>query len=371
MISDTPQIDQEVTNLLHLAYAKRANGRSLLFNTITDLLERRDSELSKIELSLMSEILEKLLNNVEMSVRRKLADRLALNKDAPVDLIILLANDQIEVATPVLLLSKLLSDKELIKVIRHKTAQHQLSIASRKKLSSGVCRELITMGNSKTLVMLLNNHDADIDEESLLILIEKSKNNISIQPPLIERPDLPKEMATRMYQWVSLSLRQSILTKLNLSETDVNELLRKTVDEVAKGEVDQITRERSEVLLVNKLYKAGKLQPSFLMKCLNQGHSTMFEIAFSRLISVPLKSMRSFLYDRGAETLAVSCCAAGIDQSVFLTIYGLTRSIKKDDTKLSDEEIANAFDYFKHLDKKRAQTTLQKWVAETSHMPVT
>lgn len=370
MATSEPKIDQEVSNLLKLAHGKEAGGRTVLFSTITDLLERRHNDLSKTELALMSEILSKLISDVEMNIRTKLAQKLSSQEDAPLDLVILLANDQIEVAKPILDLSTLLSDDDLIRIIRHKTAQHQLSIASRKHLSSGVCRELISIGNTKTLVTLLTNHDAQIDNTSLAALVERSKESVPIQPPLIERPDLPKEMAAKMYQWVSNSLRESILTNLNLSEDELSKLLDSAISEVSNEEVDTITREKSEILLVNKLHKAGKLQPSFLMKSLNQGQSSLFEIAFSKLISVPRKIMRSFLYDRGPDALAVSCCAAGIDQSVFLTIYKLTREAKDMNTTLSDHETATAFSYFQKMDKKRAQLTIQKWVAEATGAPI-
>jgi len=366
MAPDELKIHEEISSLLALAQDKNASGRSTLFNSITDFLERRHAELSPTEKSLMSDILDKLLNSVEMAVRQKLAERLAQDSDAPLDLIVLLANDQIEVATPVLELSEILSDDELINIIRHKTAQHQLSIASRKKLSSGVCRELVNVGGNNTLVMLLNNHDAAINNEGLAALVEKSKNNIPIQPPLIERPDLPKEMAAKMYQWVSESLKQSILANFDMTEDDIDDLLNAVVEDASNGEENQVTREKSEALLVDKLHKAGKLSPAFLMKCLNQGQSSLFEIAFSKIINVPRKIMRSFLYNRGAESLAVSCCAAGIDQSVFLTIFELTREAQNLDTTISDEETAKAFEYFKKLDSKRAQITIQKWVAEAT-----
>lgn len=365
-----PKIDLEVSSLLKLAHKKETGGRSVLFNTITDLLERRHNELSSSERLLMTEIVTKLISDVEMNIRVKLADKLASKEDAPMDLVLLLANDQIEVAKPILSLSTLLSDDDLICIIRHKTAQHQLSIASRKRLSSGVCRELITMGNTNTLITLLNNHDARIDNKSIAELVEKSKKSPPIQPPLIERPDLPKEMAAKMYQWVSNSLRETILDNFDISEEEISGLLDSAMAEAHAEDVDELTREKSETLLVNKLHKAGKLQPSFLMKSLNQGQSSLFEIAFSKLISVPRKIMRSFLYDRGADALAVSCCAAGIDQSVFLTIYKLTREAQNVSPELSDTETATAFAYFKKLDKKRAQMTIQKWVADATRTPI-
>ncbi|MCF8475209.1 MAG: DUF2336 domain-containing protein [Emcibacter sp.] len=363
-------INEEVVHLLEIANTKGETGRGELFGTITNFLERRHGELSQIQLSLMSDILEKLIHNVEIDIRKKMANKLSDKLDAPLDLIILLANDNIDVSLPILTFSRLLSDEELIKIIHHKTVQHQLGIASRKQLSSHVCRELISVGTTKTLIMLLNNYDAHIDPQSLAILAEKSKNNIPIQAPLIERPDLPKVLAAKIYQWVSDGLKESILANFKLNEDEIANLLESTVSEIHSENMSKETQEKSEAVLVNKLYDAGNLKPSFLMKCLYQGQSSLFEIAFSKMTKVPRNIMRAFLYDRGSESLAVSCCAAGIDRSVFLTIYELTRKAQNKDPNLSKNEIEAALEYFNKYDKKRAMMTIQKWVAEATHTTV-
>jgi len=366
--TDLP-INEEVSRLLKFAHTNKAEGRSDLFTVIVDFLERRHAELTKNQLSLMSDILVKLISDVEIAIRQKLVGRLAEDDTAPIDLIILLANDQIEVARPVLSLSTLLSDEDLIEIIRHKTVQHQLAITSRRRLSPKICHELITVGNSKTLVMLLNNPQARIDQESFSTLVEKSRNDRHIQPPLIERPDLPANLAARMYQWVSDSLKQAILTNFHLNEADIERLVATAVTEATIEHEARITQEGSEILLVNKLHKAGRLTPSFLMKCLRQGQSSLFEIAFSKIILVPQKLMRSLLYDGDTKTLAVICCAADIDRSVFMTIYQLTRRAQNLDPELSNEEIADALEYYRKLDKQTALVTIQQWVRETPQRP--
>lgn len=364
MNSDNLSINEEISRLLRLAHSKKDDGRSELFSVIVEFLERRHSEMAGNELSLMSEILIKLISDVEMNIREKLASRLARDSDAPVDLIILLANDQIEVALPVLSLSSLLSDDSLIEIIRHKTVQHQLAITSRHELSCHVCRELISIGNSKTLIMLLNNPQARIDNESFALLVDKSKDASPLQPPLIERPDLPKELAAKMYQWVSDNLKRSILANFHLDESEIDRLVTQAIEDATAEDEILTTQEKSEILLVDKLMKAGRLKPSFLMKSLRQGQSSLFEIAFSRMIQVTLKIMRSLLYDRDTKTIAVVCNAAGIDRSVFMTIYQLSRTVRNLDPALSDSEIAEVLEYYRKLDRQDALATIQKWAAE-------
>ncbi|MFC7050247.1 DUF2336 domain-containing protein [Emcibacter nanhaiensis] len=370
MASVNNTLDGEVTGLIKLAHEKSISGRSELFESIADLLERRHDDLSGKEVSLMTEILGTLFHHVEMEVRKKLAERLATRMDTSVDLIILLANDEIEVARPVLMLSKLLDDKNLIKIIRHKTIQHQLSITARKHLSSGVCRELITTGNDRVVVSLLSNKDANIDNETLAGLVEQSRNREEIQAPLINREDLPRELCAQMYQWVSDSLKEIILDTHSMSVEDINDIVSGTLREIETEDEKRAGLLSAEENLIEKLSKAGKLGPAFLMKSLSQGQVSLFEAGFAKLANIPKDIMSSILYDRGSEALAIACRAINIDRSVFLTIYRMTREARDMETKLSQEEIDRAYDRFNNMEPRRAQLTLHSWVQDASKSPL-
>lgn len=370
MSSKKQKIDGEVYDLLELAYDKNGTGRLSLFKGITDILERRHSELSQAELSLMSNILNNLIQDIEMGIRKKLSERLAREENAPIDLIILLANDTIEVAEPILMLSKIISDQELIKIIRHKTVQHQLGISSRKNLSSSVCQELVNHGNSNVMVSLLFNQDARISDNTIADLVEKSRFNTEIQPALIKRSDLPKELASKMYDWVSEALKKTILSTHKLTIQDIEKILLSSVKELQKEDEYRNTQDQSEERLVEKLDAAGRLRPSFLMKSLNQGQSSLFEISFARLLNIPRDIMCSVLYDRGPDSLAIACRAVNIDQSIFLTIYRLTREARDMDSDISKEETSRAFEFFKDMDQRRAQITIHKWVEDAIRNPI-
>ena len=75
-----------------------------------------EGALSERERALMGDILRKLIGDVEKAVRRELAERLAERGDAPRSLVIALANDEFEVAHPLLLKSTVLYDVDLIEI---------------------------------------------------------------------------------------------------------------------------------------------------------------------------------------------------------------------------------------------------------------
>ncbi len=143
----------------------------------------------------MGEILRQLVRDVELTMRKAIAERLSRKPDAPHALIIELANDQIDVAHPILKDSDVLRDVDLIEVIRHRTMEHQLAVAMRKTLSAGVSAALVETGNQDVIATLLNNHGATITREVMDYLVNETKRVDAYQNPLVRRPDLPPDLA--------------------------------------------------------------------------------------------------------------------------------------------------------------------------------
>ena len=108
--------DLELQELLDLARDKSVTGRTRLVQVVGDLFFEEERILSDRERALMTEILHQLIHDVEMSVRRALADRLADQPDAPHELVTVLANDEISVAHKILEKSLVLQDIELIEI---------------------------------------------------------------------------------------------------------------------------------------------------------------------------------------------------------------------------------------------------------------
>ncbi len=176
--TETRQVNgpgKELQFLLDLALDKSLEGRRTLTATIGDLFTKRDKVLTERERALMSDILRKLIHDCEMAVRRDLSERLAKAPNPPHDLIVSLANDDIEVAEPILMRSEVLRDPELIRVIRHRTQQHQLAIAMRRSLSEHVSDALVETGNVDVVKTLLENSDAKISEATMEYLAEESR----------------------------------------------------------------------------------------------------------------------------------------------------------------------------------------------------
>ena len=126
-------------------------GRTRLVQIVGDLFFEDKLVLSERERLLMTDILRQLIHDVEITVRKALAIRLADESNAPPDLVSTLANDQVEVAHPILLKSTVLQDIELIEIVKHRTLEHPLAITMRKTLSEALSDALVDTGNAKVI----------------------------------------------------------------------------------------------------------------------------------------------------------------------------------------------------------------------------
>src|ERR1700674_2104585 len=86
-----------------------------IYIAVATLFELQKEVFTKEERELAIDILKRVSKDVEMSIRIGMAERLAADEAAPHEIIVLLADDRIEVARPILARSPVLSDSDLIR----------------------------------------------------------------------------------------------------------------------------------------------------------------------------------------------------------------------------------------------------------------
>src|ERR1700754_3135287 len=91
-------------------------SREEIYLAVASLYRIQGTGLNQRERELMREILRRLARDVEMAIRIALAERLASDPTAPHDLILLLVDDAIEVARPLILNSPLLTEADALRL---------------------------------------------------------------------------------------------------------------------------------------------------------------------------------------------------------------------------------------------------------------
>ena len=120
-------------NLVLLAKEPTSEGRRKLLREVTDLFLEAPETLKNNEVALFGNIMGRIAYDLEMSVRQHLAEQLAGVDAAPHGLVTKLANDEIEVARPVLQESGVLRDEDLLEVVKIRSQGHLLAVSVREK----------------------------------------------------------------------------------------------------------------------------------------------------------------------------------------------------------------------------------------------
>jgi len=348
-------------DLFDLARNKTEEGRRELLETVSDLFLGNSQKLSDRERALMGEILRQLIHEMEIAVRRGLAQKLADNPNVPHALIVDLANDDAQVAHDILMQSDVLQDLDLIEVIQHRTLQHQLAVSMRKDVSDVVTRALVEAGDEDVITSLLTNHGATISREVMEYLVSESKRIDTYQNPLVHRPDLPPDLAQRMYWWVSAALRKYIFENFSMDRDALDDAINDTITEGDKslkggsGDIDEPSK------LVDRIAEVGELDEHFLVTSLRQGEVTLFDAAMCKMTDLRPTVFRRILYESGGEALALLCRAIDLEVETFLTVFELTRKAKDGHNGIGPEDLNKLRHLYETTNRDEADKVLKRW----------
>jgi len=351
---------ESVQELLALAHDRSREGREFLVTAAGEFIAEQNGVLNDNERALMTDILSRLVKDVEVSVRQKLALRLADIENAPHTLIVELANDEIEIAAPVLKRSKVLNDIDLIDVIRHKTLEHQLAVALRESISAPVSDALVQSGNPDAVEALLKNEGAAFGPETLETVVEQSRDRRNYQEPLLQRAELGPALAKRMYWWVSAALRTAILDRYELDPQSFDNAMEAAVqDTLVEEGADADNKTAPETLAA--LMKFDEVAQNDLVKALRAGNITQFQLMFQKATGLALPMLRVVLFEPGGERLAIVCRAIDMVPKVFAAIYRLLRMSSDGETPLKRGELTRIASLYLDIRPDLAMTVLRQW----------
>ncbi len=345
----------DMGRLAQLAVNPQGTSREEIYLAVASLYRIQGTGLNQRERALMHEILRRLTRDVEMAIRIALAERLADDTTAPHELILLLADDRIEVARPLLLRSPLLTDEDILKLVAQAGHAHHEAVASRPHIG-GPVTEILAMSEAEpVLVALVRNATARISALAYETLVEKSRRIASLQEPLTGRPDLPPVLATRMCEWVSDALKTYIARNYAIAPEKLSAAIVQAATVLSnEPAATKSPPAESAQKLIEKLGAAGQLKAGFLLRVLHQGQLDLFDLALAKLVGLPLPELRLKFYNGGPRAVALACRAVGIDRCVFNTVYNLARQARDLRTALTAADMAEVERVFKTVSKEGA-----------------
>ena len=351
------QITTRLPELMTLAKQSDSAARRTLLRELSDSFFGTP-ERTPVEQDLYGAVLGDLTRAMEDEVRAEIARRFAHASDAPRQLVRQLAEDELAVAEPVLTHSPVLTDADLIHVIKNRGQDHMRAVSRRETVTEAVSDAIVEHGDDATLHALLSNEGARLSRAASETAVDRAKANPDLHEATVNRAALPIDLLNEMYFVVEERLRSKILEENSrLSPEELEQALAAGRARVATDDGSLPPDYAESLAYVEELKAASQLTPAVLARFLRSGSRTCFLIALSQLADIDFHTARNIVERRELDALAVVCRAADLDKALFLT-YAVVL-LNNDGNAMGKARSYGAL--YMALDKDTAQRTLRFW----------
>lgn len=339
--------------LYGLAKDKKPAARSELTSAVSELLEM---ELSDSEKELIADVMIELIGKAEADLRQALAEKLSTMEEVPLRLILQIANDEIDIADPVLRNSPVLSDLDLIYIIKSKGPEYWQAIAARSALGNQVVNLLADTGDFNTALTLVENTGIELTEHAVLALSDLAQESEVLARPLLRRDEIPSDVACKLYQYVGHELKRFIRENYEVdSKTLIN-----TVDELVlelseASEASEFTPTSVMIKAAERYHEKGLLTLKLMLGVLRRGQIQAFVAQFSKFSGLSIDTVETILSQTNGQGLAVACKAFDVSKQDFMSIFLLTNRVRNRGKMVDLKEMTRAVSYYNRIDQAVAK----------------
>ena len=264
-------------------------------------------------------------------VRQILAEALKDVANAPPDLIRALAHDsEVEVSSPVLQFSPVLTDEDLLEIIHSSPMSGKLSAISKRQIvPANVADAIARTDDIDAIAVLLANPSAQIREETLDMLLERAPDHEDWHGPMVRRPQLSARAATRLARFVAESLLLVLQERPDLdpeTKAAVAAVVRRRVEEVgsdmadfhrgAKVVVPQTEVGEGPMDVAARLFKAGQLEEQAVMSAIASGDEDFVAAALATRANLPYALAQKIISTRSAKGMTALVWRARLGMAV-------------------------------------------------------
>lgn len=267
--------------------------------------------LRPTERALAERLLRLIADDAACLVRAALVVTLHNSPDLPRDVAVKLAADVDTIAVPILRFSPVLTDADIVSVLRSGAAAKTRAAANRARVSSTVARSVVRFGDSAAVADLAANDGADIDEGVAREMVRLWHEDDLITETMIARRDMPIDVLELLVAHTSAETALALQDRGVAPHVADDIALR--ARERATVEIARTARAPSDVeLLVDSLHREGRLNGSVVLRAICAGQMPFAELALARLAAMPLQKARLLLHDPGPYGVGAICGAAGL-----------------------------------------------------------
>lgn len=256
-----------------------------------------DGALNETERGLAEQILLILARDAAVQVRAALARSVEKSAHVPRDVAYALARDVEQVSLPLLRFSQSLTEEDLLTLVATTSDEGRLAMAGRDSVSSRLSSRLVELGNEATVVRLMSNEGAEIEDAAHAKALDRFGNSAAVPDAMASRRTLPAAVAERLVDLVSDAVRTHLVEHHAMSPDVAAELVLEIRDRALKNMIgDEV---ESATSVATRLHKGGTLSAPLILRALCLGDAPFFEASLAVLAGIPLMNAQKLLYDGG------------------------------------------------------------------------
>ena len=272
--------------------------------------------LSQTEKKIAEDIFRLISNDVEIQVRADLSDSLKNCSFLPHDIVDKIIKDVATVAMPMIQYSDVLTERDLIDIVKSHDEDKQIAVANRENVPSRVAEILIEDASETPVVILVSNYGARISDYGYDKLLERFQNNENIHRPLLMRPKVPVYVLEKLITHVSDELKRQLLTRRDLPAQLITTLVSQTREKAILSLSEASTEEDVRTLVIH-LNGVDRLTPNLILRSVCVGDVKFFEYAMAIKAGIPIRNARILIYDSGTLGLERLYEEAGLPPELY------------------------------------------------------
>jgi len=276
-----------------------------------------EADLTEDERTHAATIMNIMAQDAAVLVRRALAVALKNSTKLPRDIANTLARAVESIALPVILNSPMLTDSDLVEIVRASPPAKQIAVASRETLSTTVTGAIAEFAVSAAVERALANDNALFDEQGLETSLDRFAGVSGVTAAMVHRNELPLSVTEKLVAIVTGELFDHLVNNHELPPQIAIDLAMGARERATLDIVEQAVRQKDLGRFVQQLNLNGRLSPSLLMRGLCLGHIEFVEYAMAELAGMSHQRMWLLMNDSGPLGLKAAFDRAGMPPRLF------------------------------------------------------
>ncbi|MBI2254797.1 MAG: DUF2336 domain-containing protein [Proteobacteria bacterium] len=354
----------DLKELALVARDKSPEGRSKMFALLARLFWRRGAIMKPKEKVMLAEILRLLRPKTLTQARMELAYEMAGSTLAEPELLKVFAEDEIEVASPVLFSTNRLEPSDLVSVIEAHGISHGSVIARRKGLTISAVDALARLEDPEILRRLLADADVPFSIPALSSAALVAMTDVDLQRLLCERRELPESLAEDMVTWADPDVQESLNNRF-LFDAMVASAQQPVYGQRAAAlpetQPAPMTEEGGEI----------ELTPASMISALRGGNLALFQAQVAHLANLRMGLVRKLMNENGGDSIAFIARAIGLRRDEFAQIYLQIRKLGTKTGGIGAADLGQALDFFDRTEAAQASAIIARWRRESAREALT